>query len=118
MGDRGRTIQELSPDDEPCTQTDFALTEAMIAEIRPRPNLHESFAVQIETSTGQQAIAVSNERNTSFIFHVLWDWSRPSQVRVHLSTHFLDDIIERNGGTKHMEELLSFGNGALFTLLP
>ena len=118
MGDRGRTIQELFPDDEPCTETDFALTEAMIAEIRARPNLHESFAVQIETSTGQHAIAVSNERSTSFTFRVLWDWTRPSQVRVHLSTHFLDDIIERNGGTNHMEEFLSFENGALFTLLP
>lgn len=32
--DQGRTIQELFPDDEPCTQTDFTINDEMASELR------------------------------------------------------------------------------------
>ena len=114
--DQGKTIQELFPDDEPSAQTDFTITDEMAAEIRTRPRLHEDFAVQVETSLGPRAVAVSNEHNTSFTFGVLWDFTRPTQARVRLTTHCLEDVLARRTGTNHLETILSVGDSASFVL--
>lgn len=116
ISDKGRTIQELFPDDEPVTQTDFTINDEMAAEIRARPRLHEAFAVEVATSHGQQAAAISNELNTDFTFGVLWDFTRPNQARVRLTTHCLDDVLARKPGTSHLESVLSFGESASFSL--
>jgi hypothetical protein len=68
--DNGQTIDDLYPDDEPSFQTDFAITDEMAAELRARPRLHEAFSVQVKTSHGENATAVSNELNTIFTFRV------------------------------------------------
>lgn len=115
--DRGRTMEETFPDEEPCTQTDFSIDDEMAAELRARPQLHEDFAVQASTSQGQQAVAVSNEHNTSFTFGVLWDFAGPNQARVRLTTNCLDDILARRGGTWHLEAMLSLGDSASFMLV-
>ncbi len=117
ISDQGRTIQELYPDDEPSTQTDFTINDEMAAEIRARPRLHEAFSVQVETSHGHSAAALSNELNTSFTFGVLWNFTRPTQVRVRLNTHCLDDVLARKVGTNHLESVLSFGDSASFLLI-
>lgn len=114
--DQGRTIQEVFPDDEPCTQTDFTINDEMASEIRARPRLHEAFSVYVETSHGQQASAMSDDGNTSFTFRVLWDYTRPTQARVHLTTHCLDDVLARKVGHSHLEGVLSFGDSASFSL--
>jgi hypothetical protein len=114
--DEGKTIQELFPDDEPCTRTDFKLNDEMAAEIRARPQLHQAFSVQATTSHGQQAMAVSDIHNTSFAFRVVWDYTRPSQARIHLSTNCLDDLLARRIGTSHLQALLLFGDSASFVL--
>ena len=62
--DEGKTIQELFPDDEPCTQTDFTLNDEMAAEIRARPQLHQAFSVQASTSRGGQAMAERDRKST------------------------------------------------------
>lgn len=115
--DEGKTIRELFPDEEPCTQTDFTLNPARIAEIRARPQLHQAFSVQASTSRGERAVAVSDVHNTSFTFTVGWDYTRPSQARVHLATHCLDDIVARRLGTSHLQTMLSFGDSASFVLV-
>lgn len=113
---KGRTIQELYPDDEPVSQTDFTISEEMAAEIRARPRLHKAFSVEAATSNGQLAAAMSNELNTSFTFGVLWDFTRPNQARVRLNTHCLDDVLARKAGTRHLEAVLSLGDSASFSL--
>lgn len=114
--DRGRTMEELFPDDEPCTQTDFTIDEAMAAQLRARPQLHQAFAVQASTSQGQQAAAVSDPRNTSFTFGVVWDFTGPDQARVRLTTHCLDDVLARRAGSSHLEAMLALGDSASFVL--
>lgn len=116
IADKGRTIQELYLDDEFSTQTDFTINDEMAAEIRARPRLHEAFSVQVETSNGQNAAALSNELNTSFTFGVLWNFTRPTEVRVRLNTHCLDDVLARKVGTNHLEGVLTFGDSASFSL--
>lgn len=116
ISDRGLTIQELYPDEEPVTQTDFKINDELAAEIRARPRLHEAFAVEVATSHGQQAAAMSNELNTSFSFGVLWDFTRPDQARVRLTTHCLDDLLARKAGTSHLEAVISLGDSASFSL--
>jgi hypothetical protein len=113
---KGRTIQELYPDDEPVSQTDFTISEEMAAEIRSRPRLHEAFSVEAATTNGQHAAVMSDEQNTSFTFGVVWDFTRPNQARVRLTTHCLDDVLARRAGTKHLEAVLSLGGSASFSL--
>ncbi|OYO27620.1 hypothetical protein CD932_20905 [Janthinobacterium sp. PC23-8] len=114
--DRGRTMEELFPDDEPCTQTDFTIDDAMAAQLRARPQLHQAFAVQASTSQGQQAAAVSDPRNTSFTFGVVWDFTGPDKARVRLTTHCLDDVLARRAGSAHLEAMLALGDSASFVL--
>lgn len=116
IADQGKTIEELYPDEEPCTRTDFTIDEKMAAEVRARPRLHEAFAVQVETSSGELANAASDDRNTDFSFSVLWDSSRPNQARVRLATHCLDDVLARTGGTTHLKTTLAMGDSASFVL--
>jgi hypothetical protein len=116
IADQGKTIDELYPDEEPCTRTDFTIDENMAAELRARPRLHEAFLVQAETSSGQQATAASDDLNTDFSFSLLWDSSRPNQARVRLATHCLDDVLARTGGTTHLKTMLSVGDSASFVL--
>ena len=114
--EEGKTIQELFPDEEPCTRTDFTINDEIAAQLRARPVLHNDFAVQVETSQGQRAVAVSNQHNTSFSFRVLWDFTRPAQARVRLATHCLEDVLARRPGTDHLTAILSFGDSAEFAL--
>jgi hypothetical protein len=116
--DQGRTIQELYPDAEPAPETDFTITEARAAEIRSRPQLHESFAVHAVTSSGESCTASSDERNDCFSMHVVWDYTRPDKARVSVGTHCLDDVIGRTGGTDHLSTTLSFGDCVSFTVQP
>ncbi|OBV38614.1 hypothetical protein [Janthinobacterium psychrotolerans] len=114
--DEGKTIEQLFPDEEPCTQTDFTINDEMAAEIRARPQLHQAFSVQVATSQGQQAMAVSDVRNTDFTFRVLWDHTRPHQARAHLSTHCLDDVLARRAGPSHLKAMLDLGDSVSFML--
>lgn len=115
--DKGKTIGELFPDVEISPQTDFSITDEMAAEMRARPQLHEAFTVNVETSSGYRATASSDVSNTSFSTSVLWNWTRPEQARVELRTYCLDDVLERKLGTTHLEEVLSFGDSVTFTLV-
>ena len=117
VADQGKTIDELYPDAEPYTETDFTISDDMAAEIRARPRLHERFMVQVETSSAQQAKAASDDLNTDFTFGLLWDGFRPNQVRVRLATYCLDDVLARKGGTTHLQTTLSVGDSASFVLV-
>lgn len=116
-GDRGKTIAELHPDEAPCTRTDFTIDDAMAAELRARPRLHDAFEVRVDTACGQQASASSDERNTDFAFSVVWDHGRPDHARLNLSTYCLDDVLGRTGGTTWLQTTLPFGGDATFTLV-
>jgi hypothetical protein len=115
--DAGRTIEELYPDEEPCSRTDFTISDTMAAEIRARPRLHETFIVQAETSSAQQVIATSDERNTNFMLGLLWNWIEPKQARVRLATSCLDDMLARTGGNVHLQTINGYGEHASFSLV-
>lgn len=115
--DSGKTIAELYQDEPPSEPSDFSMTDAMVAEIRARPRLRESFTVVARTSSGQHATASSDENNTDFTFRVFWDATRPDQARVSLRTDCLDDVAARRLGSGHVHAFLSFGESASFTLL-
>ena len=117
IADQGKTIAELYPDEPACEQTDFTISADMAAEIRSRPRLHKAFIVQAGTSSGQRAMAASDERNTCFTFRLLWDCYRPDRARISLRTYCFDDVIARKGGTRHLEAMLSIGESASFSLV-
>lgn len=116
--DEGKTIAALFPEAAPCTQTDFTITREMAEEIRARPRLHESFAVQVDTSTGFHAVATSNSERSNFSLKVGWDFTRPNQARVYLHSWGLEDAQARRAGAVHMEAVLSVGDGVSVVLDP
>lgn len=115
--DQGRTIEELYPDEPPCTRSDFAISDEMAAEIRSRPRLHDAFAVQVETSSGQTGSAESDDLNTDFRFGIVWDSFRPTQARIRLSTYCFDDVLARTGGHEHFKTALDLGDSVSFSVL-
>jgi hypothetical protein len=117
IGDKGKTIQELYPDEDPSTKSDFTISDEMAAELRSRPRLHEAFIVQVGTSMGHQAKATSDDLNTDFRLGLLWDHYHPNQVRVRLATHCLDDVLARTGGTEHLKTMLCLGDAISFSLV-
>jgi hypothetical protein len=117
IADRGRTMEELYPDEEPCTRTDFSISDEMAAEMRARPRLHDAFIVQAETSLAQRVTAASDERNTQFTFGLLWNWMEPGQARIRLSTLCLDDVLARTGGNEHLQTMIGYGEHASFFLV-
>lgn len=117
IGDRGKTMQELYPDEALSTQTDFSISEDMAAQIRAMPRLHEAFVVHASTSCGEQASATSDDLNTDFTLGIVWDGFHRHQARLRLSTHCLDDVLARTGGKQHLETILSLGHSATFQLV-
>lgn len=114
--DPGRTMAELYPDAEPGDRTDFTIDAAMAAELRARPRLQKAFVVQAATSTGQQAMAASDERHTDFRFGLTWDRFRPDQARIWFGTYCLDDVLAREVGTEHLRTAISLGDSASFSV--
>jgi len=117
IGDQGKTIAELYPNEPACEQTDFTIGADMAAEIRSRPRLHKEFIVQAGTSSGQREVATSDELNTCFTFGLLWNCHHPDRARISLRTYCFDDVVARNGGTRHLEAMLSIGESASFSLV-
>lgn len=117
ISDKGRTIQELFPDDISCKQIDFTINSEMAAELRSRPRLYEKFTVSAESSHGAHSTVASDDRNTDFTFNILWDWTRQNQARLRFATYCLDDVLARREGTVHIKATISFDESASFTLV-
>lgn len=115
--DRGQTLEELYPNEEATTNTDFTISDAMDAELRARPRLHDEFIAQVETSSGERITAVSDNLNTNFRFGLLWDWLHPDRARMRLATYCFDDVIAGRGGQEHVETLLAHGEQVSFSLI-
>jgi hypothetical protein len=117
LADHGQTMNELYPDEAPRTRTDFTISDEMAAEIRARPQLHDRFIVQAETSSGERVTALSDELNTNFRFGLLWDWLHPDRARTWLTTYCFEDVLARTGRAKHLETSLVLGEHASFSLV-
>lgn len=117
VGDQGKTIKALFPEEDAVTSHDFKLSEEMTAQIRALPRRHEQFLVQVESSVAQKAKAASDELNTNFMFGVVWNWRLPNQARVRLTTSCLDDVLARTGGNRHLQMTLALGESVSFSLV-
>lgn len=120
VADRGRTIDEVYPEVEggkPFSKDDPVMDENTLAQLRARPRLHDAFLVQVETSSGEQATAASDDLHTDFSFTLLWDRFRPDQARIRLASYCLHDVLQRTGGTTHLKTMLSAGDSAKVVLV-
>lgn len=115
--DHGLTIDELYPDAAPSTKADFSITDEVAADIRARPRLHDAFLVHVETSSGEQASAASDDRNDDMMFSLVWDDTHPDQLRVHFRTCCFDDVAAKRGGTTHLQTMLAVGESVSMTLV-
>ena len=117
VSDKGKTIRELFPDETVSKRTDFTIDSQMAAELRSRPRLYEKFTVSVESPDDVHSTVTSDDRNTDFIFGILWDATRPTQARLRFATYCLEDVLARREGTVHIKTTILFGESASFRLV-
>ena len=114
----GKTIDELFPDEEPVTQTDFTLTADMLADIRAREKIRDTFNFRLEVPPRSPAFDATSYEDHGLAFSVIWDSSRPEQARMSLHSYTLDGLEARAPGNYFAKEVLHYGDSVQFELLP
>jgi len=114
----GKTIDELFPDEEPVTQTDFSLTDAMFAEIRARPKARDGFNFRLDMAHGLSVIGETRPADHGFGFSVLWAHTRTEEARVSLHSYSLEELEQRAPGNYYAKERMQFSDSIQFELLP
>ena len=83
----GKTIQELFPDEPPCTVTDFEPTAAELAERAARPYLRPGYLLELtEGLDGSPQRFATTPEDETIVWHWTWFAEDPLQVRFRVST--------------------------------
>jgi len=104
----GKTIEELYPDDVPKMRP-WQSIEEIFKDLAKKPKVREKFVFQVEPPSTEAINSCTEPNDHSFGFSILWDWTRPNDARVSLSSNTLDSIERRQDGTEHARFRLQFG---------
>lgn len=113
----GKTIEELFPDEQPSTQTDFKPTAEMFAELRAMPALRDRFSFRLVSSSGTNFAGETALDEHGFGLTVLWNSSNPERARVSLHSYTLNNLEARGPMNNHVEEKLHYGGWVCFELV-
>jgi hypothetical protein len=113
----GKTIDELFPDEEPTTDTDFKPTAEIFTELRKKPMLRDKFSFRLESSSGNTFAGETAPDAHGFGFSILWNSYHPERARVSLHSYTLDGLESRGPMSNHFEERLNFGSSVRFELI-
>ena len=116
---RGRTIDELYPDQPPSEQTDFTPTAAMFEEIGRRPMLRDGYAFKLSTSRGVEYSGRTEADEYGFTLRVLWNSRyRPECARFSVSTITLEQLRTRAPRRDHISGELFLSQSVRFQVWP
>ncbi|HEX8615755.1 MAG TPA: hypothetical protein VF800_31115 [Telluria sp.] len=110
--DLGQTPAEMFPEDESSEEVDFTMTDARAAKLRARPRLKNAFSMKVGASSGAHCEVESDLQNDRVMFMILWDFTCPSQARVSVQTHCVEDVIAGRSGNDHLSDVLTVGGSA------
>lgn len=113
----GKTIEELFPDEPPCTQTDFTLTAEMFRELRAKPKHRETFSFRLSLSSGTSFVGTTAATEHGFGFSVLWNSFHPERARVSLHSYTLDSLEAHGPMNNLVEEKIQYGSSVDFQLV-
>jgi hypothetical protein len=104
----GKTIEELHPDEQVQCGPPIPI-DMIFRHLAGRPKLREHFAFSLVPPSGEVITAQTEQDDHSFGFSVLWNWTRPEEARVSLSSTSLENIEKRQSGADHARFKLHFG---------
>jgi hypothetical protein len=114
---KGKTIDEMFPDEPQSAQTDFKPTARMYTEVRARPKFREKYGFQLESSLGTKFVGETEPGVHGFGFSVHWNSFHPERARVSLHSYSLESLEVRGPMSKHVEERIYFGDSVRFQLV-
>jgi hypothetical protein len=88
----GKTIAEMYPDEPASTRTDFNLTADHLAKLRAMPRQRATISFAYASSSGQRIEGETSPLDHGFGFSLLWDWSRPDELRASLHAYSLESL--------------------------
>lgn len=106
--DPGKTIEELYPDDEAQTGPSQSVEE-IFKDLAKKPKVREKFSFRLVSPSEEDINSRTEENDHSFGFCILWDWTRPNEARVSLSSNSLESVEKRQGGPEQARFRLQFG---------
>jgi len=114
---RGKTIEELYPDEKPTGKETFAPAKQIVRELKQRPKAFDSLAFEFVGPDGAPVRARTTPQEHGFAFTVLWNSHRPERARASAHTYTLASLVTKKNGKYHAETKLGFGQQVTFKVL-
>jgi hypothetical protein len=114
---RGKTIEELYPDERPTRKEPFAPAEQVVQELKQMPKAFDSLAFEFVGPDGNSVRAQTAREEHGFAFTVLWNSQRPERARVSVRTYTLDSLITKENGKYYADAKLVFGQRVALKIL-
>lgn len=112
----GKTIDELFPEEERATTSDFKPTPELFEEIRALPRLRAGYSFRFHATGGKSFTGQTAPEEHGFGFTVLWNSRHPERASVSLHSYTLDGLEQRGPMNDHVREHIHFGQEVSFEL--
>ena len=115
---KGKTIEELYPDEDLTNTENFKPFPEVVKEIRVMKKQREMFSFKTVSSQGNVLIGQTSPEEHGFGFSALWNAWQPEHVSVSLHTYTLENLESRTSLNYLTKEKISLGSEVQFVLLP
>ena len=106
----GKTIEELHPETEQ-QMGPWQPMEEIINDLAKRPRQRKNFIFELVSPFGKKIRSSTGLNEYMFHFSAMWNWSKPEQARVSLTSNSLEGIKKKENGVRHAGFSLQFGQG-------
>jgi len=104
----GRTLKELFPEYQQPHGPPRPPNE-LLGELTARPLLRGHYCFAISEPSGRELRSQTRGGDDSFGLSVIWNWVHPERARVWLTSNSLEQVLNREIGTKHLTLDLNLG---------
>jgi hypothetical protein len=113
--DAGKTIEELYPESNNQEGAEQSI-EDLASDLSQRPKLRDRFTFEL-LPPGADMIRASTETD-DFSYHLsaMWNWKKPDQAKVSLTSNSIEKIARREDGSRHAAFVLRFGEKTTFRI--
>lgn len=113
--DKGKTIDELYPDEPQAGKVDFTMTDSTFDALSARPLLRDGYAFTLAPSAGTEVSGRTEGDEVSFAMRVMWTAQhRPDSARYSLGTTTLANVRARSPARSHALGWLEIGDSLRF----
>lgn len=109
----GKTIEELYPESSNQESPEQSI-EDLAKDLSKRPKLRDRFAFELLPPDGDMIRASTDIDDFSYHLSAMWNWKKPDQARVSLTSNSIEKIARREDGSRHAAFVLRFGEKFTF----